>query len=144
MLSSSVVICQAGLRLLPSWAGLSQEGSRGRRGGGTCVLFAGLSCSAGYPEAPVTRWMIRANCSAGAWSTCSSCGWCLVKAAWSCSFLLIQGTVLSWTSSLPASLPAQLSCRHPLCSHGSLVDGLSGLSLGHEAQGTEQALCCLP
>lgn len=69
-------------------------------------FFAGLSCSAGYPEAPVSRWMIRANCSAGARSSCSSSGWCLVKAVWSCSFLLLQGAALSWAPALPPFLPA--------------------------------------
>lgn len=66
------------------------------------VFFAGLSCSAGYPEAPVTRWMTGANCSAGAWSGWGSASCCLVKVAWSCSFLLARG--------------AGLGCRHPAAS----------------------------
>lgn len=90
-----------------SLLGRTEPGREQRQAGRwNLCFFAGLSCSAGYPEAPVTRWMIRANCSAGAWSSCSSSGWCLVKAAWGCSFLLVWGTVLSWTSALLSSLPA--------------------------------------
>lgn len=55
------------------------------------MLFADLSCSAGYPEAPGTRWVMQANCFAGVWSDCCSAGGCL-KGAQSCSFLPAWGT----------------------------------------------------
>lgn len=51
------------------------------------VFFAGPSCAAGYPD----QMMTGANCSAGAWSSQGSASCCLVKVAWSCSFLLAQG-----------------------------------------------------